>query len=111
LQTLFVEMPWHPRLGLVPHAGQRFVEFFTVNILNPNTRKAYYRAAGEFFDWCNQAGLNLLNIEPIHVAAWIEDIGARFKPPTVKQMSIAMIPARPYRGEPIERRALNLSRL
>jgi hypothetical protein len=27
-----------------PHAGGRFVEFFTANIRNPNTRKAYYRA-------------------------------------------------------------------
>ena len=27
-----------------PHAGRRFVEFFTANIRNPNTRRAYYRA-------------------------------------------------------------------
>jgi hypothetical protein len=39
------------------HAGRRFVEFFTANIRNPNTRKAYYRAACEFFDWCDQARL------------------------------------------------------
>jgi hypothetical protein len=26
-----------------PHAGRRFIEFFTANIRNPNTRKAYYR--------------------------------------------------------------------
>jgi hypothetical protein len=32
------------------HADRRFVEFFTANIRNPNTRKAYYRAACEFFD-------------------------------------------------------------
>jgi len=25
-----------------PHAGRRFVEFFTSNIDNPNTRRAYY---------------------------------------------------------------------
>jgi hypothetical protein len=31
-----------------PHAGHRFAEFFTANIRNPNTRKAYYRAASEF---------------------------------------------------------------
>jgi hypothetical protein len=37
------------------HAGRRFIEFFTANIRNPNTRKAYYRAACEFFDWCDQA--------------------------------------------------------
>jgi len=39
------------------HAGRRFVEFFTANIRNPNTRKAYYRAASGFFDWCEQARL------------------------------------------------------
>src|SRR5712691_3383505 len=49
------------------HAGRRFVEFFTANIRNPNTRKAYYRAASEFFDWCDQAGLGLLDIEPVRL--------------------------------------------
>jgi hypothetical protein len=48
------------------HAGRRFVEFFTANIRNPNTRKAYYRAACEFFDWCDNAGFGLLDIEPVH---------------------------------------------
>src|SRR5260370_20170008 len=62
------------------HAGRRFIEFFIVNIRNPNTRKAYYRAACEFFDWCDQAQLGLLDIEPVHVAAWdvldeVEKIG------------------------------------
>jgi hypothetical protein len=33
-------------------ARRRFIEFFTANIRNPNTRKAYYRAACEVFDWC-----------------------------------------------------------
>jgi len=73
------------------HAGRRFVEFFTANIRNPNTRKAYYRAACEFFDWCDQASLvELLDIEPVHVAAWVEDIGRRFAPPTVKQWLAAV---------------------
>jgi hypothetical protein len=31
------------------NAGRPFVEFFTANIRNPNTRKACYRAASEFF--------------------------------------------------------------
>jgi hypothetical protein len=29
-------------------AGVRFLEFFTANIRNPNTRRAYARAADEF---------------------------------------------------------------
>jgi site-specific recombinase XerD len=78
-------VPW-----LGAGARRRFIEFFTANIRNPNTRKAYYRAACEFFDWCDQARLNLLDIEPVHVAAWVEDIGGRFKPPTVKQWLAAV---------------------
>lgn len=31
-------------------ASYRFVEFFTAQIRNPNTRRAYARAAKEFFD-------------------------------------------------------------
>ena len=31
--------------ALGERAGRRFIEFFTANIRNPNTRKAYYRAA------------------------------------------------------------------
>jgi len=73
-----------------PHAGRRFVEFFTANIRNPNTRKAYYRATSEFFDWCERAGLGLLDIEPVHVAAWVESLGRGFSPPTVKQWLAAV---------------------
>src|SRR5271154_3001686 len=72
------------------HAGRRFVEFFTANIRNPHTRKAYYRAAMEFFDWCDQARLGLLDIEPVHVAAWVESLGREFSPPSVKQALAAV---------------------
>jgi len=71
-------------------ARRRFIEFFTANIRNPNTRKAYYLAACEFFDWCDQAGLNLLDIEPVHVAAWVESLGRDFAPPSVKQWLAAV---------------------
>ena len=36
-------------------AGWRYVEFFTANIRNPNTRRAYARACGRFFAWCEIA--------------------------------------------------------
>ena len=53
-----------------PEATKRFFEFFTVPIRNKNTRMAYYRAIGQFLDWCQRAGFrNLEDIEPIHVAA------------------------------------------
>jgi site-specific recombinase XerD len=34
--------------------------------------------------------IGLLDIEPVHVAAWVEDIGRRFAPPTVKQWLAAV---------------------
>ena len=34
-----------------PRASYRFLEFFTANIRNPHTRRAYARAAVEFFGW------------------------------------------------------------
>jgi site-specific recombinase XerD len=71
-------------------ASRRFVEFFTANIRNPNTRKAYYRATTEFLDWCDQARLGLLDIEPVHVAAWVEGLARDFSPPSVKQALAAV---------------------
>jgi site-specific recombinase XerD len=32
-------------------AVSRFIEFFTANIRNPNTREAYLRAVADFFSW------------------------------------------------------------
>jgi hypothetical protein len=37
-------------------ASYRFHEFFTANIRNPHTRRAYARAAVEFFDWLEARG-------------------------------------------------------
>lgn len=67
-------------------AGKRYVEFFTANIRNPNTRKAYARAAADFAVWCDQAGLTeLRDIEPVHVAVYIETLQKRLSAPSVKQ--------------------------
>ncbi|MDP9086872.1 MAG: hypothetical protein M3N02_08935, partial [Pseudomonadota bacterium] len=43
-----------------PAAARRTLEFFTANIRNPNTRKAYARAVGEFASWCEGSGLQEL---------------------------------------------------
>ena len=64
-------------------ARKRFLEFFTATIRNENTRMAYARAVGSFFAWCQSYRLELLDIEPIHVAAHIERHPG--SPPTVKQ--------------------------
>ena len=66
-------------------AAKRFIEFFTANIRNPNTRKAYARAAGDFATWCEDRGLDQLrSVQPIHVAAYIEDLQQRIAAPSVK---------------------------
>ena len=54
------------------NASRRFVEFFTANIRNRNTRLAYARAVQRFFRWCDKHDLDLIDIEPFHVAAFIE---------------------------------------
>lgn len=71
-----------------PQASKRFVEFFTVPIRNKNTRQAYLHAACAFLDWCQQHGLELETIEPIHVAAYIERHPG--SPPTIKQHMAAI---------------------
>jgi site-specific recombinase XerD len=67
-------------------AALRFLEFFTVNIRNRNTRAAYARAAGDFLRWCEGQGIGELGrIQPVHVAAYIEQLLREMSPPSVKQ--------------------------
>src|ERR1700756_5092900 len=67
-------------------AGRRFIEFFTATIRNRNTRMAYARAVKRFFDWCDELHLGLEDIEPIAIAAYIEELGSQIaRPPSVKQ--------------------------
>lgn len=66
-------------------ASRRFLEFFTVNIRNPNTREAYARACGQFLTWCDEHGFRLDTIEPMVVAAYIEQLTKERAPQTVKQ--------------------------
>src|SRR6266700_5547090 len=59
--------------GAGARAALRFLEFFTVNIRNKNTRAAYGRAAGDFLNWCEGQGIKELgHVQPVHVAAYIE---------------------------------------
>ncbi|MGH9611139.1 MAG: tyrosine-type recombinase/integrase [Bryobacteraceae bacterium] len=67
-------------------AARRFLEFFTVHIRNPNTRAAYGRAAGAFLRWCEARGFNeLRQVQPIHVAAYVEELGRTLAAPSIKQ--------------------------
>jgi site-specific recombinase XerD len=68
------------------HAARRFLEFFAATIRNKNTRMAYYRAVAQFFGWVERHRIGgLVDIEPLHVAAYIETLQAQVAKPTVKQ--------------------------
>lgn len=64
-------------------ASRRFIEFFTANIRNKNTRMAYMRALVPFFEWCENRGVGLHDVQPVHVAAYVEQHTG--SAPTVKQ--------------------------
>jgi site-specific recombinase XerD len=67
-------------------ASRRFIEFFTAHIRNRNTRTAYARAAAEFAAWCDRNRLReLRDIEPVHVAAYVESLQGRLAAPSIKQ--------------------------
>ena len=69
-----------------PQSGRRFWEFFTVNIRNPNTRRAYFKAVEGFAAWCEEIGLgDLAGVTPMHVAAYVEQLGRTHSKPTIKQ--------------------------
>ena len=42
--------------------AERVIEFFTAQIRNPNTRKAYVRATGSFATWCADQGIDELGV-------------------------------------------------
>jgi site-specific recombinase XerD len=63
----------------------RFLEFFTAQIRNPHARRAYARAATEFFDWLEARGVTqLAAIESAHVATYIEQLQRARSAPTAK---------------------------
>ncbi|MFO0849953.1 MAG: tyrosine-type recombinase/integrase [Gemmataceae bacterium] len=66
-------------------ASEKFVEFFTAAIRNRNTRQSYLQAVRQFFDWFEGRRLALLDIRPVHVAAYVELLSRERSAPTVKQ--------------------------
>src|SRR5208337_1216716 len=74
-----------------PKAAKRVLEFFTGQINNDHTRRAYMNATRRFAAWC--AGKNideLARVQPFHVAAFIKDLQDELSPPTVKQHLAAL---------------------
>src|SRR5262249_31794012 len=67
-------------------AVTRFAEFFTANVRNRNTRRAYFRNAITFLRWCEDRGIrDLKSVKPVVVAAYVESLQAGLSKPSVKQ--------------------------
>jgi site-specific recombinase XerD len=71
-------------------ASWRYVDFFTSNIRNPNTRRAYCRSCQTSFAWCDERGLSLPTIRPYDVATYIETRGLTHSAPDMKQQLAAV---------------------
>src|ERR1700687_2873754 len=72
--------------GAGDRAALRFLEFFTVNIRHRKPRPPYARAAAVFLRWCKGQGIRALGrVQPVHVAAYIEQLAQEMSPPSVKQ--------------------------
>jgi site-specific recombinase XerD len=76
--------------ALGDQANWRYVEFFTANINNDHTRRAYARACAGFFAWCEDRGLALTTIRPFDVAAWLKQLQEKLGRPAVKQQLAAV---------------------
>jgi len=67
------------------------LEFFTAQINNDHTRKAYLNATRRFAEWCAAHGIgDLASVHPFHVAAFIKELQGQFSPPPVKQNLAAL---------------------
>jgi integrase/recombinase XerC len=72
-------------------AQTRFWEFFAANIRNKHTRRAYAQAVREFLAWCEDVGVaSIVDVRPLHVAAYIEQLMKTHSAPTVKQRLAAI---------------------
>jgi site-specific recombinase XerD len=67
-----------------PEVANRFLEFFVVSIRNPNTRSTYAAAVRRLCAWLERHGVaDLAAVEPVHVAAYVEELGRTHGKPSV----------------------------
>jgi site-specific recombinase XerD len=80
-----------PLFAPTPKAARRVAEFFTAQINNDHTRRAYVNATRRFAAWCADCGLDqLAAVQPVHVAAFVKQLEREVSPPTVKQHLAAL---------------------
>jgi integrase/recombinase XerD len=74
-----------------PAARTRLRDFFSFRLRNPNTRRAYREAVRQFSAFCAEHGIaDLAQVEPVHVAAFVEAQLQLHSKPTVKQRLAAL---------------------
>ena len=71
--------------GSTVQAQRKFREFFTAHIRNPNTWRAYRIAMWRFADWWGFHGILLAKVEPMVIAAYVEEFTGKLAPASVKQ--------------------------
>src|SRR3954469_15566934 len=71
-------------------AAWRYVVFFTADIRNPHTRRAYAQACSRFFAWCEDCSLMPPTIRPHDVGTYIEQLQTQVSAPPVKQRLAAI---------------------
>ena len=71
-----------------PSAPKRILEYFATQIRNQNTRTAYVFACEKFLNWCESKNVTLRKLEPIHIAAYVENMSG--STPTIKQHTAAI---------------------
>lgn len=74
-------------------AWHAVLQFFDAEIRNPNTRRAYERAAKDFFIFAikRKGARELESISSLHIAAWLEAMAsAGLSAPTIKQRLAAV---------------------
>ncbi|WP_261925961.1 tyrosine-type recombinase/integrase [Methylorubrum sp. GM97] len=72
-------------------AAYRFLKFFTAQIRNPNTCRAYVMAVGKFCTWLKRYGLrSITDVSSIHIAVYVEELGRSHSASTVEQRLAAI---------------------
>src|SRR3712207_281556 len=71
--------------GAGEQARYPFIEYFTARIRNPNTRQAYFRAVNRFSQWCVLRNLDLIKLNPVVIASYIEELQQELGVTSVKQ--------------------------
>jgi len=85
---------WPPAIASASQeAWHAILQFFAAEIRNPNTRRAYMRAARDFFEFAagRSGGNSLDSISSLHISAWVEAMSrSGLSAPTIKQRLAAM---------------------